>query len=114
MSTEMNIIKMNACGHVQGHVHEFLGSTHLAEAGQDRHNHRFAGPTGEAIPIGNGEHVHDFKSNTDFFENHHHMVIGRTGPDIDLKDGEHIHFVDLFSTVNDGFATLIGPSPITD
>lgn len=77
MDTKMNIIKMNSCGHEQGHVHEFLGSTHLAEAGQDRHNHRFAGVTDEAIPIGKGN----------------------------VNDGHRHEFE---------FATLIGPSPITD
>ncbi len=118
MYTEMNVI--NTSGYKQKHVHEFLGSTHLAEAGEDRHNHRFAGVTGEAIPIGNGRHVHDFRSNTDFFENHHHIVSGKTGEDIKLPEGKHIHFVDSFTTINDGhrhefeFATLIGPSPITD
>lgn len=118
MYTNMNIINMSESG--QTHVHEFEGSTHLAEAGQDRHNHRFAGVTGEVIPTGNGRHVHQFRTNTDFFENHHHMVKGTTGPNINLPDGKHIHFVDSFTTVNDGhrhefeFATLIGPSPITD
>ena len=70
MGMEMNVINM--LGDNKAHVHEFLGSTHLAEAGEDRHNHRFAGVTGEAIPLENGKHVHDFRSNTDFFENHHH------------------------------------------
>lgn len=104
----------------QTHVHEFEGSTHLAEAGEDRHNHRFAGVTFEVIPIENGRHVHDFLTNTDFFENHHHVVKGTTGPDIKLPEDKHVHFVDSFTTVNDGhrhefeFATLIGPSPITD
>jgi hypothetical protein len=114
----MNIINMSKCD--QAHVHEFLGSTHLAEAGEDRHNHRFAGVTGEAIPTDKGKHVHDFRSNTDFFENHHHMVRGKTGVNIELPDEKHVHFVESFTTVDDGhkhefeFATLIGPSPITD
>jgi hypothetical protein len=118
MNTTMNVIDMS--GNCQTHVHEFLGSTHLAEAGEDRHNHRFAGVTGEAIPRGSGKHVHRFRSNTDFFENHHHMVTGTTGLNINLPDGKHIHFVESFTTVNDGhrhefeFASLIGPSPITD
>lgn len=33
----------------QTHNHEFLGSTRFAEEGDDRHNHRFAGVTSEAI-----------------------------------------------------------------
>lgn len=118
MYTTMNVTNMS--GTEQTHVHEFEGSTHLAEAGKDRHNHRFAGVTGEVIPIGNGRHVHDFRSNTDFFENHYHMIKGRTGADIKLPDEKHVHFVESVTTVNDGhkheleFATLIGPSPITD
>jgi hypothetical protein len=36
----------------QRHVHEFEGSTKLAEEGADRHNHRFAGVTGQAIRVG--------------------------------------------------------------
>jgi len=118
MDTIMNV--SNMCDIEQTHVHEFEGSTHLAEEGDDRHNHRFAGVTDEVIPLGNGRHAHNFKSNTDFFENHHHIVRGRTGPDIKLPDNKHVHFVDSFTTVNDGhkhefeFATLIGPSPITD
>lgn len=115
---EMNIVKMTDFG--QTHVHEFEGSTHLAEQGEERHNHRFAGVTGEVIPIGKGKHVHEYAANTDFFENHHHAIKGKTGPNIELQDGKHIHFEDSFTTVNDGhkhefeFATLIGPSPITD
>lgn len=102
-----------------GHVHEFEGSTHLAEQGADRHNHRFAGVTGEAIFNGTGRHVHEFRSNTDFFENHHHEVKGKTGVNISVGEDKHIHFVDSFTTIDDGhrhefeFATLIGPSPIT-
>lgn len=118
MSTPMNIINMSE--DKQMHVHEFEGSTHLAETGADRHNHRFAGVTGEAIPAGNGRHVHEFRSNTDFFENHHHMIKGKTGFDIRLANGKHVHFVESVTTLEDGhkheleFATLIGPSPITD
>ena len=113
----MNVIKMSK--DKQAHVHEFLGSTHLAEAGEDRHNHRFAGVTGEAISIGCGRHIHEFRSNTDQFQNHHHIICGKTGANICLPEGKHIHFADSFTTVDDGhrhefeFTTLIGPSPIT-
>lgn len=101
------------------HVHEYEGSTHIAEEEEDPHNHRFAGVTGGAIPIGNGRHKHEFRSNTDFFEDHHHIICGFTGPDIQVSPDKHVHFVDSFTTVNDNhrhkleFATLIGPSPIT-
>ena len=33
----------------QSHVHEFLGSTRLAELEEEPHNHRFAGVSCEAI-----------------------------------------------------------------
>lgn len=109
-----------SCHHSnQKHVHEFEGSTRLAEEEEDRHNHRFAGVTGEAILVNAGKHVHNFESRTDFFENHHHFISGRTGPNIELPNGKHIHYVNSFTTVNDGhrhqfeFASLIGPSPLT-
>lgn len=95
------------------HVHEFLGSTKLAEEGEDRHNHRFAGVTGEAIPIRGGSHIHRLLTNTDFFENHHHELAARTGPAIPVGQGKHVHFVRTRTTVDDGhfhqaeFATLI-------
>ncbi len=95
------------------HVHEFLGSTKLAEEGEDRHNHRFAGVTGEAIPIRGGSHRHRLFTNTDFFENHHHELPAQTGPAIPVGEGRHVHFVRARTTVDDGhfhlaiFATLI-------
>jgi len=96
---------------VQTHVHEFLGSTQLAEEGDDRHNHRFAGVTSEVIPFGDS-HVHAILSNTDFL-NHHHEVGIVTGPAIPVGNGKHIHFVKGSTTLDDGhvhqfeFATLI-------
>lgn len=96
---------------VQTHVHEFVASTKLAEEGDDRHNHRFAGVTSEKIPKGDS-HVHVILVNTDFF-NHHHEVAIETGPAIPVGDGKHIHFVKGITTLDDGhvheleFATLI-------
>jgi hypothetical protein len=96
----------------QRHTHEFLGSTKLAEQGQDRHNHRFAGVTSQAIPIKGGNHVHTITVNTDFF-NHLHKVIITTGPAIPIGNGKHIHVAKGTTTFNDGhvhnfiFATLI-------
>jgi hypothetical protein len=119
MHTTMNIIRPSEDYNNQEHVHEFEASTRLAEEGNERHNHRTAGVTGEAIPIGNGRHKHDFCSNTDFFVDHHHLVRSCTGPDISVGDGKHVHFVDTFTNVVENhkhriqFATLIGPSPIT-
>jgi hypothetical protein len=118
METKMNIINMS--DNRQTHVHEFLGSTHFAGPGGLRHNHRFASVTGEAIPIGNGRHIHEYCSNTDFVENHYHRIKGRTGPDIKLPDDKHVHFEESFTTVNAGhkhefeFITLLGPSPVMD
>lgn len=96
----------------QTHVHEFLGSTELAEEGEDRHNHRFAGVTSQVIPKGKN-HVHAILTNTDFFENHHHEIGVTTGIAIPVGDGKHVHFVEDVTTVDDGhfhefeFATLI-------
>ena len=58
------------------HVHEFLGSTRLA--GATVHNHRFAGVSGQAIPIGRN-HVHVVSTNTDFAVVHLHRVKALTG-----------------------------------
>lgn len=104
-------LKHRRTSQIQRHVHEFLGSTQLAEEGEDRHNHRFAGVTGQAIPRGNS-HVHVIRTNTDFF-NHLHRVRIITGPAIPVGNGKHVHFVKGTTTFNDGhvhrfkFATLI-------
>nr|WP_230576803.1 YmaF family protein [Bacillus rhizoplanae] len=96
---------------VQTHVHEFVASTKLAEEGNDRHNHRFAGFTSEVIPKGDN-HVHIIMVNTDFFD-HHHKVAIETGPAIPVGDGKHVHYVKGTTTLDDGhvheieFATLI-------
>jgi hypothetical protein len=114
----MNIIRMS--GYDQSHVHEVLGSTDFAGPEDRNHNHRFATVTGEAIPVGNGRHVHDYWSNTDTVEEHHHIIKGRTGPDIRLPNGNHIHYEKSETTLNEGhrhdfeFASLIGPSPVGD
>lgn len=96
----------------QRHVHEFEGSTKLAEEGEERHNHRFAGVSGQAIPLFGGSHKHIVSSNTDFFD-HFHVINDETGPAIEVGDGKHVHFVKGMTTINDGhfhvftFATLI-------
>ncbi|HBP63010.1 MAG TPA: hypothetical protein DD730_01765 [Desulfosporosinus sp.] len=102
----------------QTHVHEFLGSTKLAEEGDDRHNHRFAGVTSQKIPQSCGGHKHALLTNTDFFENHHHEIGVITGLAIPVGNGKHVHFVDGNTTLDDGhfhlfqFTTLI-ESPLT-
>lgn len=105
---------MGFCECKQSHVHEFLGSTRLAELCQCPHNHRFAGITGQAIPVpgGPGAHYHEIKTKTDFFD-HFHFINVTTGPAILVGCGRHIHFVCGTTTCNDGhthtfiFATLI-------
>ncbi|MBH5320122.1 YmaF family protein [Paenibacillus sp. GSMTC-2017] len=97
----------------QRHVHEFEGSTQLAEEGNDRHNHRFAGVTGQAIRVGRS-HVHEINlSNTDFLNHFHNLKKIVTGPAIPVGNGKHVHFVKGQTTLNDGhvhqfkFATAI-------
>lgn len=96
----------------QTHTHEFQGSTKLAETGEDRHNHRFAGVSSSVIPFGNS-HVHGIFVNTDFFEEHLHEIAAVSGPAIPVGGGKHIHFAKYITTVDDGhfhefqFASLI-------
>lgn len=97
----------------QTHVHEFEGSTKLAEQGEDRHNHRFAGVTNQVIPVGNS-HVHEIDlTHTDFLDHFHNLKKIRTGRAINVGNGKHVHFVKGMTTLNDGhvhqfnFATLI-------
>ncbi|MBW4827632.1 MAG: YmaF family protein [Clostridiaceae bacterium] len=95
------------------HVHEFLGSTKLAGEGERCHNHRFAGVTGEAIPIMGGNHTHKLFTNTDFSKKHYHELPAETGPAIPVGQGRHVHFVRTRTTFDAGhfhlaiFATLI-------
>lgn len=97
---------------VQTHTHEFESSTKLAEEGDDRHNHRFAGVTSEMIPISGGGHKHAIFTLTDFF-GHLHEVAVETGPAINVGNGKHVHFVSGNTTMDDGhfhefaFTTLI-------
>lgn len=81
---------------IQTHVHEFAGSVMLA----DKHNHRFAGVTSEAIGP-EKYHVHAILANTDFYEEHYHEIGDRTGPPIWVGEGKHVHFVKGKTTTND-------------
>ncbi len=118
MYTPMNIINMSPCK--PSHVHEFLGSTHFAEANEAKHNHRFAGVTCEAIDLEQGRHIHEYCTYTDTVDGHHHVMFKKTGPNIQLSNCRHIHYADFHTSVNDGhkhryeFATLIGPSPVNN
>ncbi|KMT22461.1 YmaF family [Clostridium cylindrosporum DSM 605] len=98
----------------QRHVHEFQGSTRLAELGErDVHNHRFTGVSGPAIgPL--SRHVHRIETRTDTFVEHQHKIIDVfTGPPIWVSRTRHVHFVYGVTTCNDGhrhtfvLATLI-------
>ncbi|MDF2943881.1 MAG: hypothetical protein K0S01_2739 [Herbinix sp.] len=106
------------CPEEQRHVHELVGSVKIAEEEDDPHNHRFATVTGEAIPYGDHDHVHEVVFRTDFFEDHFHEFRGKTGCAIPVGD-RHVHFIESVTTVNDGHrhnfeaATLIN-DPIGD
>jgi len=117
----------NKCSHKkledagQTHVHEFLGSTRIAEEEEDPHNHRFASVTSEVIlandtnnrQINALNHRHGFLVNTDFYEEHHHEITGLTGLGIPVAENRHGHFAEVVTTLDDGhfheaiFATLI-------
>jgi len=104
---ETNIISTlkgkNSEVETQTHVHEFGESVKLAEAGNDRHNHRVAGVTSEIIPIEGGRHVHVFGViNTDFLD-HHHEIGGTTGPNIPIPGTvKHVHVISGTTTLVDG------------
>lgn len=86
------------------HVHEYSESVKLAEECDDRHNHRAAGVTGEAILINCGtNHVHKIKNdNTDFLD-HYHEICVITGPAIYIPGTDkHVHLVAGKTTVADG------------
>lgn len=102
----MNIINMNDDNHhchseEQRHVHEVLGSVEIAEPEEDPHNHRFATVSGQAIPISNGDHIHEVKFRTDFYEDHFHEFHGKTLGAIKTGD-RHVHFLESATTVVDG------------
>lgn len=88
------------CSRVQFHVHEVQGSAAIADP-DDPHNHRFATVTGEAIPRGLFDHVHEVSFRTDFYENHFHEFRGRTSGAAPVGD-RHVHFLESVTTFNDG------------
>ena len=85
---------------IRNHNHEFLGSTKLAEIGDERHNHRFAGVSSLAIRCGNS-HYHILETTTDSVD-HIHKICTKTGPAVYLENGEHIHYVEDVTSCNDG------------
>ena len=89
-------------GETQRHDHEIQGSVMIAEREEDPHNHRFATVSGQAIPCGNNDHVHEVEFRTDFYENHFHTFCGRSGGMIPVGGGRHVHFAAAQTSVNDG------------
>ena len=87
------------CHNKQKHVHELQGTVKVADE-DDPHTHRFCTVTEEAIPIGEGDHVHEVCFRTDFFDNHYHEFKGRTGPAIKVGD-RHVHYIESVTTEND-------------
>ena len=82
-------------------MHEVQGSVQIAERQEDPHNHRFASVSGEAIPIGMSDHVHEVIFRTDFYEEHFHQFCGKTSGAIMVGD-RHVHFLESVTTENDG------------
>lgn len=81
------------------HVHEFNGSTRLAEMGEDAHNHRFAGVSGRALPF-HGSHVHEIETSTDSID-HRHFIREVSGIAKPVGGGRHVHFVNGNTTFVD-------------
>lgn len=86
----------------QRHVHEILGSVMIAEPKEDPHNHRFATVSGQAIFVGDNDHVHEVEFTTDFYENHFHTFKGRSSGVIPVGGGRHVHFAMAQTSVDDG------------
>ncbi|WP_312643248.1 YmaF family protein [Hydrogenoanaerobacterium sp.] len=84
----------------QTHVHEVQGSVEIAQRNKDPHNHRFATVSGQEILFGNGDHFHEVKFRTDFYEDHFHEFFGRTSGVIPVGD-RHVHFLQSETTEND-------------
>ena len=91
------------CPHdkMQLHVHEVQSSVKIAEVEEDPHNHRLATVTGEAISIGNNDHIHNVKFRTDFYEDHYHEFCGRTTGAKKVGD-RHVHFLESETFVSEG------------
>lgn len=83
------------------HVHEFLGSTVVAERCEECHNHRFATVSDEAIWTGDN-HVHRIKFRTDSIDGHFHEFCGTSSPAIFVGNGRHVHFVKARTESSDG------------
>lgn len=84
----------------QRHVHEVLGSVMIAGEPDERHNHRFASISGEAVIVPEG-HVHVLDTRTDFYDEHLHHIVGTSGPAIQVGD-RHVHYLNGQTTTQDG------------
>jgi hypothetical protein len=81
------------------HVHEIQGSVTVADQ-NNPHSHRFCTVTGEVIPVGGNDHVHEVAFLTDFHEDHYHEFRGRTGGAIGVND-RHVHYIEAVTSVDD-------------
>lgn len=84
---------------MQKHVHEVQGSVKID--GEDPHNHRFCTVSGEAIPYGGNDHIHEVVFRTDTYDDHYHEFRGKTGCAIKVGD-RHIHYLESVTSVDDG------------
>ncbi|HAN20731.1 MAG TPA: hypothetical protein DCP51_03515 [Clostridiales bacterium] len=85
------------CPKDQTHVHEVQSSVKIA--GLIDHSHRLATVSGEAIPVGCNDHIHEVKFRTDFFMGHFHEFCGKTCGAIKVGD-RHVHFLESVTTVD--------------
>ncbi|MDO5783451.1 MAG: YmaF family protein [Eubacteriales bacterium] len=83
-------------------MHEVVGSTQIEGCCDEAHNHRFATVSGEAIPKGCDDHVHEICFRTDSTDGHCHEFKGKTGGAIDVGDGRHVHFAEAKTDEADG------------
>lgn len=86
----------------QKHVHEIVGSVQIEGCCDEAHNHRFATVSGEAIPTGCDDHVHEVCFRTDFADGHYHAFKGKTCGAIDVGGGRHVHFLEAETEEADG------------
>ncbi|MBH1942295.1 hypothetical protein I5677_15445 [Mobilitalea sibirica] len=83
----------------QRHVHEIQGS--VKTAGAHPHEHRFCTVSGEAIPYGSNDHVHDVIFRTDYHGEHYHEFKGKTGCMVRVGD-RHVHYLESITSIDDG------------
>ena len=85
----------------QCHVHEVQGSVKMAGKKETPHNHRFAAVSGEAVPCGEYDHVHEVQFRTDFYDGHFHEFCGKTSGAVPAGD-RHVHFLASVTTADGG------------